>query len=370
MHIGIPRERVNNETRVAATPKIVRKYVSLGLGVKVERAAGTKAHFSDEAYTDAGAELVDQREAMQADIVLKVNRPNSEEARLFKSGSVLITQMQACTTDDLVTDLANVGVATFALERVPRISRAQNVDVLSSQSSISGYRAALKAAELYGSFFPMMMTSAGTARPANVLVLGAGVAGLQAIATARKLGARVFGYDVRPEVKEQVESLGAKFVALELDEEGSGIGGYAKKLSKETQARQQELLSIQIMAADIVISTAAIPCRPAPILIPEQTVKGMRNGAVIIDMAAASGGNCPLTEVDQTIVRHGVIICGITNYPALMPNDSSSFFAHNLMNFVNLLVEKKDGIFHLKDFSADEITAASLTTHSGEVCLA
>lgn len=369
MHVGIPRELENNETRVAATPETVRKYRKLGLGVKVEWSAGARASFTDQAYEEAGADLVDLEEALQADIVLKINRPNSSETRLFKSGAVLVSQMQACSCDDLLAELADAGVATFALERIPRIARAQNVDVLSSQANIGGYRAALKAAELYGSFFPMMMTSAGSVRPAKVMVLGAGVAGLQAIATARKLGARVFGYDVRPEVKEQVESLGARFVELDLEESGSGEGGYAKQLTREAQDRQQALLSEEIKKMDIIISTAAIPCRRAPILIPEDTVKAMHEGAVIIDMAAASGGNCPLTEPDKTVIKHGVTLCGITNYPALMPNDASAFFSRNLLNFVNLLVEKKDGRFHLKDFSKDEITAASLTTNGGAVCV-
>ncbi len=370
MFIGIPREADHNETRVAATPETVRKYVQLGLAVQVESSAGERAFLSDQAYRDAGAEIVDHKGAMSADIVLKVNRPSRDEAHLFKAGSVLVSQMQACAPDDLINQLANLGVTSFALERVPRISRAQNVDVLSSQSSIGGYRAALRGAELYGSFMPMMMTSAGSARPANVLVLGAGVAGLQAIATARKLGARVLGYDVRPEVKEQVESLGAAFLELKLNEDGAGEGGYAKQLSQGAQALQQQLLSDAIVQMDIVISTAAIPCRRAPVLIPEDTVKLMRPGSVIIDMAAASGGNCPITEENKTIVKHGVTICGITNYPALMPNDASAFFARNMLNFVHLLIEKQEGEYRLKDFQEDEITAASLTTNSGEVCFA
>lgn len=370
MYIGIPRETETNETRVAATPETVQKYVSLGLEVKVEMSAGLGSFFSDTDYVKAGAEIVDQNIAMSADIVLKVNRPNSDEVTKFKAGSVLVSQMQACTPDDLINTLADAGVATFALERVPRISRAQNVDVLSSQSNIGGYRAVLKSAELYGSFLPMMMTSAGSARPANVLVLGAGVAGLQAIATARKLGARVFGYDVRPEVSEQVESLGASFLELEMNEDGSGKGGYARQLDKDAQVKQQRLLSDKIIDMDIVISTAAIPCRKAPVLIPEETVKLMRAGSVIIDMAASSGGNCPLTKMDKTIVQHNVTICGITNYPALMPRDASSFFSRNLLNFVQLLLEKEDGSLRLKDFHEDEITSASLTTNSGEVCFA
>ncbi|GMR21420.1 MAG: Re/Si-specific NAD(P)(+) transhydrogenase subunit alpha [Gammaproteobacteria bacterium] len=369
MYVGIPRERNEDETRVAATPETVKEMVSLGLRVKVEEAAGERAHFSDTEYQNAGAVIVGHEATLNADIVLMVNKPTSEQASEFKTGAVLVSQMQACGVDDVLSALAEKDVSTFALERIPRISRAQNVDVLSSQSSIGGYRAALKAAELYGNFMPMMMTSAGSSRPAKVMVLGVGVAGLQAMATAKKLGARVYGYDVRPEVKEQVESLGAKFVELDVGEEGGGQGGYAKQLSKETQARQQELLSDEIRKMDIVISTALIPCRPAPILIPEETVKGMKPGSVIIDMAAANGGNCPLTQIDKIIKRYNVKICGITNFPALMPSDASAFYARNLLNFVKLLIACDD-VCELKDFQKDEITAATLTTGGGEVCIA
>lgn len=370
MYIGIPKESEVNETRVAATPETVQKYVNLGLGVKIETSAGVGSFYSDADYIKGGAEIVEHNQAMSADIVLKVNRPNSQEAAKFKPGSVLISQMQACTPDDLISTLADAGVSSFALERVPRISRAQNVDVLSSQAGIAGYRAALKSAELYGSFLPMMMTSAGSAKPASILVLGAGVAGLQAIATARKLGARVFGYDIRPEVQEQVESLGATFLDLKMDEDANGEGGYARQLDDDAQARQQQLLSDEIIKMDIVISTAAIPCRQAPILIPEETVKLMRPGSVIVDMAASSGGNCSLTQADETIVQNEVTICGITNYPALMPKDASAFFSRNILNFVKLLVKKEDGCLTLNEFNDDEIISTSLTTNSGEVCFA
>jgi len=368
MKVGVPREVAINETRVAMTPEVVAKLCAKGFEVQVEKNAGDQACYSDVDYQKAGANLVNHDEALAADVIFKIGSPSQEEIAYMKPGAVLLTQFQGFDTDKTIRKLADTGVISFALERVPRISRAQNVDVLSSQSNIAGYRAALKAAELYGSFFPMMMTSAGTARPAKVMILGAGVAGLQAIATAKKLGAKVFAYDLRPEVKEQCESLGATFVEFELGEEGNGEGGYAKQLSKDAQKRQQQLMSEKLQDMDVIISTALIPGRPAPVLITEETVKGMRYGSVIIDMAAIAGGNCPLTEPDKTIVRHGVKICGITNYPAQMPTDASAFYARNLFNFLSLLVTEDQGRLHLKDYDEDEITAASIATRDGKVC--
>ena len=250
---------------------------------------------------------------------------------------------------------------------MPRLSRAQTMDVLTSQANIAGYRAVLEAARLYGRFFPMMMTSAGSAKPARVVVLGAGVAGLQAIATARRLGAQVWAYDVRPEVKEQIQSLGAKFIEFDLGESGSGSGGYAKQLSPEAQQKQQHMLQEELKKADIIISTALIPCMPAPVLITEDAVKGMHEGAVIVDMAAATGGNCPLTVPDEIVNKHGVILCGVTNFPALMPSDASNFFARNLYNFLMLMLEQTDGAWRFKDWFADEITTMTLITHQGKV---
>jgi len=248
----------------------------------------------------------------------------------------------------------------LGMERMPRISRAQSMDALSSQSNIAGYRAVIEAAAVYGRFFPMMMTSAGSAKPARVVVLGAGVAGLQAIATARRLGADVHAYDVRPETKEQIQSLGAKAIELDLGESGAGEGGYAKELSDEAKARQQSLLADELAKAHVIISTALIPCRPAPELITEDVVRRMREGSVIIDLAAANGGNCKLTRPDQIVVEHGVRIVGHTNYPSMVPADASAFYAKNLSNLLDIMVEKSDAGLVLKDLAADEITKAML----------
>ena len=367
MKVGIPKESYQNEARVAATPETVKKLCAMGLTVLVEKSAGIGASFSDKAYQQTGAELVDADQALAADIVFKVRKPNRDEISKMTPRATLVCLLEACTPDDTVQQLAKAGIQSFALERVPRISRAQTVDVLSSQSNIAGYRAVIRAAELFTRFFSMMMTSAGSAKPANVIVLGAGVAGLQAIATAKKLGARVFAYDVRPEVKEQIESLGASFVEFDLGETGKGEGGYAKQLSKETQQNQQAMLAKELVKMDIIISTAMIPCRPAPVLITEETVKGMKQGSVIIDMAAATGGNCVLSEPDKTITKYGVTICGETNLASLMSGDASSFYARNLVNFIQLLLEERNGRVRLAHHDKDEITAAAIVTHQGEV---
>lgn len=367
MKIGVPTEVSSGETRVAATPETVKKLRAAGLIVAIESRAGLGSHFTDDAYRDAGAEITDATGALGADIVFKIHKPTFDEIRRLRRGAVLISLLDMCHDDGTFDALAAQGVDSFALEMIPRLSRAQTMDVLSSQSNIAGYRAVLEAARLYGRFFPMMMTSAGSAKPARVYVLGAGVAGLQAIATARRLGAQVWAYDVRPEVKEQVQSLGAKFVEFELGESGSGTGGYAKQLSAETQRHQQRLLTEELKKADIIISTAQIPCRPAPILITEETVQGMPEGAVIIDLAAGSGGNCPLTIADEIVTRHGAILCGYTNFPALMPSDASNFYARNVHNFLMLLLERADGAHRVKDYFADEITSMTLVTHQGKV---
>jgi NAD(P) transhydrogenase subunit alpha len=243
------------------------------------------------------------------------------------------------------------------------------MDALSSQSNIAGYRAVLEAARLYGRFFSMMMTSAGSAKPARVVVLGAGVAGLQAIATARRLGAQVSAYDVRPEVKEQITSLGARFLEFDVGESGSGEGGYARTLSKDAQDKQQQLLTESLKKADVIVATALIPCKRAPVLITEDAVRGMAPGSVIVDLAAASGGNCALTEADGTVTKHGVIICGTTNFPSLIPTDASSFYARNILNFVSILIEQTNGSLKFKDFLSDEISATACVTHRGVVRL-
>ena len=368
MRVGIPVEVAAGETRVAANPDIVRKLTTAGIDVVVEHDAGVRAHFADAAYADAGAKIEGKAEAFGADVVCKVNKPTVDEVRLMKRGAALVAMLEVYSDDGTVAALASQGVDAFALEKMPRITRAQSMDVLSSQANIAGYRAVLEAARIYGRFVPMMMTSAGSAKPARVVVLGAGVAGLQAIATARRLGGQVWSYDVRPEVKEQIQSLGAKFIELDVGESGAGAGGYAKQLSEDAQRRQQQLLTEELKKADIIISTALIPGKRAPVLITEDAVKGMRAGAVIVDLAAANGGNCPLTEAGKTVTKHGVVLCGITNFPALTPTDASSFFARNVYNFLMLVVEQQGSAWRLKsDFLADEITAGTLITHQGQV---
>jgi len=367
MQVGIPIESTAGETRVAATPESVKKLRAAGLSVVVEASAGLGAHFTDKSYQDAGAEIVDHGRALSTDVVFKIHKPTPAEIRRMKRGAVLISLLDMCHDDGTFDLLAAQGIDSFALEMMPRLSRAQAMDVLSSQANIAGYRAVLEASRLYGRFFPMMMTSAGSAKPARVVVLGAGVAGLQAIATARRLGAQVWAYDVRPEVKEQIQSLGAKFIEFDLGESGSGQGGYAKILSHDAQMKQQHLLQQELKKADIIISTALIPCMPAPILITEEAVRDMPEGAVIIDLAAANGGNCPLTEADKIITKHGVIICGYTNYPALMPSDASNFFARNVYNFLMLMLTGTPGTPAFKDYFADEMTSMTLITHKGKV---
>jgi NAD(P) transhydrogenase subunit alpha len=325
----------------------------------VEAGAGAAAHYPDTQYAEAGAELVDAAAALGADIVLKVRRPTAAEVAAMADGALYVGLLETCGEDEVVTALHAKGIRIFALERMPRISRAQSMDVLSSQANIAGYRAVLEAASRYGRFFPVMMTSAGSVKPARVVILGVGVAGLQAIATARRLGAEVFAYDIRPETQEQIRSLGAKPIVLDLGESGSGEGGYAKELSAEAKARQQELLADELAKAHVIVTTALIPCRPAPTLVTEEVVRRMRPGSVIVDLAAANGGNCPLTEPDRVVVKHDVTLVGHTNYPAMVAADASAFFARNVANLLEIMVEKGDGGPTFKDFSADEITQAT-----------
>lgn len=367
MRIGIPKEVTAGETRVAATPETVKKLRTAGFTVALEREAGRRSHFTDAAYCEVGATISDHAGALNANIVFKIHKPTFNEIRYMQHGAVLISLLDMCHDDGTFNALAAQGVDSFALEMMPRIARTQAMDVLSSQANIAGYRAVLEAARLYGRFFPLMMTSAGSAKPTRVVVLGAGVAGLQAIATARRLGGQVWAYDVRPEVKEQIQSLGAKFIEFDLGESGSGSGGYAKELAAETQKHEQWLLTEELKKADVIISTAQVPCMPAPVLITEEAVKGMHEGAVIIDLAAATGGNCPLTEANKIVVKHGVILCGYTNFPALMPSDASNFFARNVYNFLMQILDKSNGALRVKDYFADEITSMTLITHQGKV---
>ncbi|OFZ55706.1 MAG: NADP transhydrogenase subunit alpha [Bdellovibrionales bacterium RIFOXYC1_FULL_54_43] len=366
--LGVPKETKDRETRVAGTPTSVKKWIKQGFRVIVERSAGASAGFPDEAYSAEGAELGDATTALGADVVLKLNRPTSAEVSKMKRGALLISFLDGYLNDGLLEQLAQGAIDSIGMELLPRTSRAQSMDALSSQANIAGYRAALEAATRYKRFFPMMMTSAGSAKPAKVAVLGAGVAGLQAIPTAKKLGAAVEGYDIRPEVKEQIISVGAKFIELDLEESGIGTGGYAKELSEAGKQKQQALLNEKLKKFDIIISTANIPGRKAPVLITEEAVKGMRFGSVIIDMAASTGGNCPLTEPDKIVVKHGVTIVGITNWAALVPADASEFYARNVANLLALLVqEDPQSGPTLKMNLEDDIIAASLAVFQGEI---
>jgi NAD(P) transhydrogenase subunit alpha len=358
MKICLLKESLPGENRVALSPDIVKKLTAKGFDISVVAGAGEKAHFSDEQYREAGASVLEEAKAMQAEILVKVRKPTSDEVERIPADTILIAHVESCETDETLKALLDKGVTYLAMERIPRISRAQSMDALSSQSNISGYRAVVEAASLYGRFLPMMMTSAGSAKPAKLIVLGAGVAGLQAIATARRLGADVSAYDVRPETKEQIESLGAKAIELDVGESGSGEGGYAKELSDEAKAKQQQLLADELSKAHVIITTALIPCRPAPVLITEEVVKNMREGSVIVDLAAANGGNCPLTEADKVVTKHGVILVGHTNYPSMVPSDASAFYAGNIMNLLNIMVDSTEQGLVLKELNEDEITAA------------
>jgi len=368
VRIGIPKETVAAETRVAATPETVKKYVGGKHVVLVERGAGLAARFDDEAYAQAGAELVDAGQALGAELVLKVRPPQGEELGRLARGAVLVGMLDPFHADGLAA-IAQTGVTAFALEAAPRITRAQSLDVLSSQANLAGYKAVLLAANHYGRLLPMMMTAAGTLKAARVVVLGTGVAGLQAIATARRLGAVVEASDVRPAAKEQVESLGAKFidVPFETDEEreiAQGVGGYARPMPAAWMARQAVLVSERCRQADIVISTALIPGRPAPILISAETVQSMKPGSVIVDMALERGGNCPLSEKDQIVEKHGVTLIGLTNLPALLATDASALYARNLMDFLKLITNADGALAIQQD---DEIVAACRVAHDGQV---
>lgn len=359
MKLGVPKELLDGETRVATTPDVVRALVKKGLEVVVEAGAGEAAHLHDAAYEEAGAVLADAATAYTCDLIAKVRKPSMDEVAQMKEGAVFIGQIESCGDDDVLAAMQAKSITIIGLERVPRISRAQSMDVLSSQANIGGYRAVIEAANHYGRFLPLMMTSAGSAKPARVVVLGVGVAGLQAIATARRLGAEVFAYDIRPETREQIESLGAKPIDLDIGESGSGEGGYAKELSEEGKAKQQALLAEELAKAHVIVTTAQIPCRPAPELVSAEVVQNMREGSVIVDMAAGSGGNCPLSEAGQVVNKHGVLIIGHTNYPAMMPTDASAFYAKNVANLIDIMLDYGEAGPALKDLDEDEITAAA-----------
>jgi H+-translocating NAD(P) transhydrogenase subunit alpha len=364
MKIGIPLETRPGETRVASTPDVVKKLVGKGLDILIESGAGVRAGYPDADYTQVGAQLTDRAGVFDVDLLLKIRRASAEEVACMRRGGLYIGLLESCGDDPILSEMLAKDIRVLGMERMPRTSRAQSMDALSSQSNIAGYRAVIEAAARYGRFFPMMMTSAGSAKPARVVVLGAGVAGLQAIATARRLGADIHAYDVRPETREQILSLGAKSIDLDLGESGAGEGGYAKELSDEAKARQQAALGDELAKAHVIITTALIPCRPAPVLVTEDVVKRMRPGSVIVDLAAASGGNCPLTVADEVVERHGVTIVGITNYPALVPADASAFYARNLLNLIEIMIRPGETGPELKDLAEDDITAAMLVKPS------
>ncbi len=367
MIIAVPAETTPGERRVALVPDALAPLNKLGLTVQVAAGAGTRASFSDTDYTEAGATIVADQAALlaAADVVLKVQRPSATEIDQMKPGAVLIAFLEATTQPELVRQLAARQITSFAMEAVPRISRAQKMDALSSQANIAGYKAVLIAAGSLPRFFPMLMTAAGTVHAAKVLVLGAGVAGLQAIATARRLGAQVSGYDVRPVVKEQVESLGAKFLEFDLGvSDAEDKGGYAKALTAEQSRRQQELLAAKTAEFDVVITTAQIPGKPAPRLITKETVANMRPGSVIVDLAAESGGNCELTRAGEVVDVGGVLIHGPVNLPSSMAVHASQLYARNVSELLRALVDKQGA---LKLDFADEVISGSCITHAGKV---
>ncbi|KKW68881.1 NADP transhydrogenase subunit alpha [Lampropedia cohaerens] len=373
MRIGVPSETAAGETRVAATAETVRKLVAQGHAVQVQSGAGQASAQTDDAYRAAGAEIVDARTAAAAELVLKVRAPQHDELADYTPGAVLVGMLDPFDAEGLQR-LASAGLTAFALEAAPRTTRAQSLDVLSSQANIAGYKAVIMAANAYPRFFPMLMTAAGTVKAAKVVVLGVGVAGLQAIATAKRLGATIEASDVRPSVKEQVESLGAKFIDVPYEtaeerEAAEGVGGYARPMPPSWLERQQVEVAKRVAAADVVITTALIPGRAAPTLVTEAMVQAMKPGSVIVDIAAGRGadgvgGNCPLTQAGKTVVKHGVTLIGETNLPALVPADASQLYARNVLDFLKLILSKDEG---LKIDLADDIVAACLMTRDGKV---
>jgi NAD(P) transhydrogenase subunit alpha len=369
MKIGVLKQTQAGETRVPLTPDSIKRLSDKcpGIEVIVEKGAGEGAFIADGDYKAVGAKVGTAKQAWEADIVLTINPPKEAEAKNLKKGALLIGLLEPHGSAKLFAALAKAGVSAASLELIPRTSRAQAMDVLSSQANIGGYRAVLEAAAHLPKFFPMMMTAAGSAKAAKVIVLGAGVAGLQAIATARRLGAIVEAFDVRPEVKEQIESLGAKFIDIDLGESGAGSGGYAKELSAEAKKKQQAALQERLKGADAVITTAQIPGRPAPVLVTAATVKAMTPGSVIVDMAAASGGNCELSKAGKVVVEGGVTIVGHTNYPAMLPRDASLFYGRNVLNLLLLMLAVKDKKTTLNLNMDDDIIAGCLAVHDGAV---
>jgi len=374
MKIAILKERRANETRVAGSPETVKKFVALGVDVCVEKGAGTTASMSDAAFREAGATIADDvASALDlADLVLKVQRPMIEGEKLnelanFKRGQVLVCQMSALSEPPFVAALAASGVTGFALELMPRIARAQSMDILSSQSNLAGYKSVLDAAAEFGRAFPMMMTAAGTIPPARVLVMGVGVAGLQAIATAKRLGAVVSATDVRSATKEQVESLGGSFVAVEDEEfaQAQTEGGYAKEMSDAYKEKQAALIAESISKQDIVICTALIPGRTAPVLVSDEMVKTMKPGSVIVDLAVEAGGNCTVSKLGKVVNKHGVKVVGHANVPGRLADDASKLLARNILNFLTPMIVKGEQLLNIN--TQDEIVAGTLVTRDGAI---
>ncbi|MBA4253028.1 MAG: Re/Si-specific NAD(P)(+) transhydrogenase subunit alpha [Betaproteobacteria bacterium] len=374
MYIGVPAESAAGETRVAATPETVKKLVAQGHSVRVQSGAGVAASAPDAAYQAVGAEVVAAASALGAELVLKVRAPSAPELAHMRPGATLVGMLNPFDAAGLAA-LAQAGLTSFALEAAPRTTRAQSLDVLSSQANIAGYKAVMLAANQYQRLFPMLMTAAGTIKAARLVVLGVGVAGLQAIATAKRMGAVIEASDVRPSVKEQVESLGAKFIDVpyetaEEKEAAEGVGGYARPMPPSWLERQKIEVAKRVAQADVVISTALIPGRAAPTLITEDMVRSMKPGSVIVDLAAGKGpdgvgGNCPLTEADRTVQKHGVFLIGETNLPALVAADSSALYARNVLDFLKLVLPKDASAVQVP--LDDDIVAACLMTHQGEV---
>jgi len=369
MKIGVPRETADGETRVALTPQIAGQLIGDGLEVLVQAGAGEASSNLDEAYREAGATIVPDAATLysRADMVLRVGRPSDEEIEMLREGTVLIGTLGTLAKPELAERLATRGVTAISMDAIPRITRAQSMDTLSSQATVGGYKAVLLAAERLPKFFPLLTTAAGTIRPARGIIMGAGVAGLMAIGTARRLGAVVEATDVRPVVKEQVESLGGTFIEVEMTEEEKAkaetAGGYATEMSDDYKRRQSELIAERVKEADFIVTTALIPGRPAPRLVTDEMVASMKPGSVIIDMAAEMGGNVEGTEAGKEVVRHGVLIVGLTNLPATMPASATQMYAKNLHTLIKHLV--KDGSVDL-DFE-DEITKGATITHGGKV---
>lgn len=362
MKIGVPRETGEGERRVALVPSAVSRFSSAGIEIVIESGAGDESFFGDEQYEQSGAVVASSVYDL-ADLIVKVQGPTPDEIASSNEGTTLVGSLQPLVEHETIRSLADAGITSFSMDAIPRIARAQSMDVLSSMASLAGYKAAIIAADALGKIFPMMMAASGTTPPAKGLVLGAGVAGLQAIATARRLGAVLSGYDVRPAVREQVESLGATFLAVELEEETEGAGGYARELSAEARDKGRDLIHSTVQEVDFVITTAAIPGRPAPRLIDAEMVRDMQSGSVIVDLAADMGGNCELTRAGESVVEHGVTIIGPRNLPSTMPTHASLMYSRNMLNFINHIVKDGEVAIDLDD----EITNQCLITYEGKI---